>query len=165
MLETFEVKSGTTDVVYKVTTDGKNYTCECPWSKHHPDFACSCKRTCGGKNSIHYCKHVTEILLKEVYDEMTAQGKKLELAFDELKKLFKNGDKQEAKHAILEMDENKKRVYIYTEYMPEPNAGEFKPHFHYEFKYWGSKELWEILNKYGMRPEWENSCYGYFYFD
>ena len=68
MLETFEVKSETTDVVYKVTKDGKNYTCECPWSEHHPDFACSCKRTCGGFTRKHHCKHVTKIIVKKILE-------------------------------------------------------------------------------------------------
>ena len=68
MLETFEVKSDTTDVMYKVTKDGNSYTCECEWAKHHPDFACSCKKSCGGFTQKHHCKHVHKIVVMKILE-------------------------------------------------------------------------------------------------
>ena len=99
----------------------------------------------------------------ERYEAFNKELRKLLTLYEEI--YFRNDGTYNIDSRTFELfEESPSALFVlYTEFCPKDDEEMTRVHIHYDIKYWGSSVFNNLLEKYNMCMEWENSAILYIY--
>ena len=99
----------------------------------------------------------------ERYEAFNKELRKLLTLYEEI--YFRNDGTYNKDSRTFELfEESPSALFVlYTEFCPKDDEEMTRVHIHYDIKYWGSSVFNNLLEKYNMCMEWENSAILYIY--